>query len=336
MEEGRLVAFRNAVSEGKVAIFMHRTPDPDAMASAAALQWLFGKWEIESTIFYEGEISHPQNTAMANLLGITMSPLDDYKPANFSKTVCVDFSGQGKDIKFDAIIDHHRVAVPDNTSFVCVEPVGAAATLVWEMIEESGIKFEDDMDGKIATALFFGIRIDTQDLISEAATDRDYAATRNLLDHIDRGILNLLVNYPIPQYYFDIEKVLNQEGNSQVAASTFVGCIDIISPAKRDALPMVADKMVRLEGIETSIVFALIGDHIEASVRSQNPSLDVSVFFQKIFGKEYSGGKLGAGAARVPLGIMGPQSLPDDVKMELWEVQKKVIFHKILHVVSRN
>jgi nanoRNase/pAp phosphatase (c-di-AMP/oligoRNAs hydrolase) len=324
--------------DARVSIFTHKTPDPDGIASACAIQWLLKKkYHLDSTIYYDGEVSHKQSQTMLNVLELTLERAETWSPEEEDFIIIVDATPKNVSTVNEAnvVIDHHRVTEIEG-DMVWLKPVGAASTLVYELIEELELSFDDDMDVRIATALFLGIRVDTSDLTSETATDRDYKASFGLSNSIDRGKLAKIVRYPLPKYYFDLERVLNQEGNSVASDSYFIGTLDIISPTKKDALPMLADKMVRLEGIETAIVFAVVGDCVEASIRSQNSSLDVNSFAKKVFGKDNAGGKMGQGGACVALGLFDYEDLTDELRQELWEAQKKVLFKRIIHVASGN
>jgi len=323
--------------EGKVALFMHRNPDPDAMGAAVGLQWLMQKgYGREVVIFYNGEVSHWQNKTMLNVLEIRMVPESEYVADDYAMTVVVDATtSNASPSEADIVIDHHR-SNEKHAKCAMVEAVGSASTLVWELIRDADITFEDDTDERIATSMFIGIRVDTNELISETATDRDYTASQQLAQHLDRKKLAAVINYPLPPYLFELRKLLDQDGNSAIEKSYFVGTVGIISKAKRDALPMIADERVRVEGTETAIVFAVVDNGIDVSVRSQNASIDIDAFCKKIFGSDFAGGKSGAGGAFVPLGILGYDNLPGEKVNELWEAQKKALFHKILHVAQGN
>ncbi len=55
----------------RVCIMTHDTPDPDALGAAFGMQWLLKKkFDVSSSIFYGGEISHPQNKTMVNTLNL--------------------------------------------------------------------------------------------------------------------------------------------------------------------------------------------------------------------------------------------------------------------------
>jgi len=147
----------------------------------------------------------------------------------------------------------------------------------------------------------------------------------------------LLIVYPIPPYYFDLRRQLDKEENFRSDNGIFAGGIGYITQTKRDALPTMADERARVEGIETSFIFAIVGDHIEVSVRSVGLSVDVNALCQKIFGKQYAGGKIGAGSGKIPLGFLSPNGqVNEEVKTKIWEAVKVFMIDKIFHVMSGN
>jgi len=326
----------------KIAIFTHDTPDPDAMGSARGLQWLIlKKFGLSCDIFYCGDISHPQNKTMVNVLDLHLKKFDDIDLGSYKIKIVVDATEKNCPVKeVDIVFDHHRAS--SNAKVCIIEPLGASSTLICELIRDLDISFEDEADQDVATALFLGVRVDTAELISETTTDRDFEAFKFLTNFVNRKKLASIIDFPIPSYFFELERELNREDaegnctNQKSDGSCFVGCIGIISPAKRDSIPMLADKVVRLEGIETSVIFGIVGDKVVASIRSQNSSLDVNAFAQSVFGKEYGGGKLGSAGASVPLGIFSVSGLPDEIKGMLWDSIRETIFYKVLHIATGN
>lgn len=329
-------------TKDKIAIFTHDTPDPDAMGAARGLQWLLlKKFGLQADIFFKGEVSHPQNKTMVNILDLHLKPYEEADLNLYRIKVSVDCTEKNcaaKDI--DIAIDHHRSST--EATLAMIEPLGASSTIVCELIRALEVKFIDEIDQDVATALFMGIRVDTSELISETTTDRDFEAFKFLSDHVNRKKLANIIDYPIPSYFFELERELNRENaegscvNQQVDGSCFVGCVGVISQAKRDSIPMLADKVVRMEGIETSVIFGVVGDKIIASIRSQNTSLDVNTFAQAVFGKEFGGGKLGCAGASVPLGIFSISNLPPEIKGMMWNAIRETIFYKVIHVATGN
>lgn len=318
-----------------VAIFMHDTPDPDSMASAMGIQWyLKKKLFLESQIFYRGDISHPQNKTMANALGIIMRPFEEYVSDNYSKTIIVDATNKNVNIdEVSAIIDHHR---NDGKAQHChIEHVGAASTLVWEYIKSSDVTFDNDLDYNVATALYLGIIIDTSELRSDTATNRDATASWELMKILDKKKLDTILSFELPAYFFELRDVCAASGNSTIKDTCWVASVGIIPPTKRDVLPMLADDMIRREGISVAVVISIIGDFLQASVRSRS-SVDVNDFCWKIFGKDHSGGKQGMGGARVPLGLSNLRDLNEETRERYYSALKDKLFYQILHVAAGN
>ena len=278
-----------SIPDGLVAIHTHSTPDPDALASAFGIQWILKRNNIESHIFYDGEISHPQNKTLVNYLGINAQKIEEYDKSMYSFNVIVDATESNSTVeKPDLVIDHHKAKTKAKKNFL--EPVGAASTIICELINKLGLKFEDEYDTNVATALYIGIKTDTNDLLSDNTIDRDYESSIGLLPFVDRKKLQAILEYPLPAYFYELEYELQKEGNNRIDGSCWVGSVGVVAKAKRDVLPILVERMLRREGIETSVVLAIVGDVLDASVRSTNASLNVDQFCKKVFDKNHSGG----------------------------------------------
>ena len=98
-----------------------------------------------------------------------------------------------------------------------------------------------------------------------------------------------------------------------------------------------AEERARVEGIETAFVFGIVGDFIHVSVRSVGVSVDVNALCQKIFGKQYAGGKMWSAAAKIPLDFLTVNAhTPEEVRDKLWVAVKAVVMNKIFHVMQGN
>ena len=317
-------------STDRVAIFTHQTPDPDALGAAVGVKWILKKQvNVEADIFYTGEISHPQNKTMVNILGIQTNKIidvdKDYDRNKYALAIAVDTTTDVP-ISVDYVIDHHRNK--ETKAEYIIDPVGATCTIICEMIEQSGMVFDDDIDQCVATALLLGIKVDTDELVSETTTDRDYKASQYLSAFVDRGKLSKITRYPLPGYILACEKVMYSAENNIALQAGYVGFVGSISATQRDVIPYLADKMIRVDGIDTSIVFAIVnGSRIEGSVRSTNSAIDVNDLCRELFN---GGGKLGSGAGRVNLGFLEPADFPDeDMETQIVDMIKTKMFHKI-------
>jgi len=326
-------------SSEPVAIFTHPTPDPDAIASAIGLQWVFKRvYGLESTVFYDGVVSHVQNNTMINVLGLDLFPSSEYDSSLFGQVVVVDSTTKRLNgIDHAAfVIDHHRVK-EDSADLVWIEEVGACSTLVWELFQLLDVTFTGESDQQIATALTFGILNDTHDLVSETACGRDDKALSGLREFADRKKLRSIFKYKRPEYYFELRKILDSQENHQKIGSFFIGTTGPISIVKRDCLAELADEYLRTVGLDTVVIFAIVGDgEVHVCMRSENSSLNVGDFLQKVFGRDFGGGKLGAGSSKIPLGLHSMDELDEELKVVIWGVTKKIIFGKLLKAAGGN
>ena len=103
---------------------------------------------------------------MIKLLRIEQQHFRYLKPVLFTKWALLDsqphHSPEFKDIPFDIVIDHHPCAGDITADFVDVrEQYGATSTMMTEYLR--GAKITPSQ--KLATALFYGIKTDTDNFV---------------------------------------------------------------------------------------------------------------------------------------------------------------------------
>lgn len=323
------------------AILIHNFPDPDAISSALGV-CQFVKMTSGKTpgIYYTGEISHPQNKSMLTLLNLTLEDYEEIPLDKSAKVVLVDTNNVGENsnqplvepnnVQVVAVIDHHKGGHPDGAK-VDFRNVGATASIIWEYLQDVGYSYEGDEGKLLATALVVGITTDTDSLMSDNTADLDFQAYQDLLNKADKQKLNSIMKYPLPPYLFDLRHRAFLDENRRIEEGTVVSGIGVISSTKRDALPIIAEEFLRMSGITTTVVFAVIDDVIDISVRSKDITMDVGSFLQKVFG--IGGGKQGAGRARIPLGYLKVDGNPE-YNEKLWDLIKETTFAKVFSRVK--
>ena len=327
----------------KIAIFTQDNPDPDAIGSAHGLSWLLRKINpgVAVTVFYGGEISHPQNRTLVNLLNIQMKKVDAQKDySEHALKIFVDVASAGKknlqsvDVEPDIIIDHHEDNPDGDYLLKDIRVVGATATIICEYIRELGFDLsqESEEESKVATALLFAIENDTGNLVSENTRPLDAECFLYLLERVDINIITNVRDYPIPRYFFEMERTANK--NKKILGSVLVTGLEYLKADRRDGLPYIADKFLRMEGIETVVVFGIIDDHLVASLRTTNKSISLNNICHTLFGEAYSGAKTRSGGARVPLGIIAPQNADESVRTMVWEALKTKLTVEIFEKIS--
>lgn len=311
----------------RAAIFTHAGPDPDAISSMMGLQWLLLQYEIESDLFFDGNVSHPQNKAVVNLLDPNMLPLSEYVAESYDLRCLTDTvpanAGASEEVQFDFVVDHHQENVNGNFDGVFINlKAGSCAATIVELIRESGFTFVEgnDYDSRVATALIVGIITDTEFQMSDDTTQLEFDAYGWLFEFRDSARLKRITNYERPRVWIDLEA----DAVKRVQVEDGIGVVGLGSiPGKhRDVIADLAQQMVTWEDVNTAVVFALVeGCRVEGSVRSISASMSVPHLCKALGGSHgKGGGKLGKGAYRYDLGGLAFDDGDDeDTREEMWK-----------------
>jgi nanoRNase/pAp phosphatase (c-di-AMP/oligoRNAs hydrolase) len=305
---------RHLLADGsELTIVCHNNPDPDCLASALALGRIAAAAGIdEQYILYSGDISHQQNRAFVNLLDIELEPFEsatvtDRPPESLLAFVDHSVPGQNNpvpaDTPVDVVIDHHPAEEIDARFVDHREELGAASTILTEYVRALDV----DLDTPLATALVFGIRTDTLDFL-RGATPAEYDAASYLHDHADRAMLRELSTPSVTGGTLDaIATAIDNRRTTGAVLISHVG-----RTTERDVLPQAVDYLVRLEGVETAIVFGLANDAIHVSARSPDPRVHVgNVMHEALADVGSGGGHYDAAGGEVPLGIFADYTTDD-------------------------
>jgi nanoRNase/pAp phosphatase (c-di-AMP/oligoRNAs hydrolase) len=331
----------------KAAIFTHAYPDPDAIGSMMGMSWLLLKaFGLESDLFYSGEVSHPQNSVMVNLLDPGIKRFEEFRKDNYDLHILVDTIPENAGVKcaidFDVVVDHHRELPHDYKGVLIHKKCGSASAIVYDMIKHIVKKddwFDGEVDGdtKVATALIAGIVTDTEYMMSDDSTEFEFKAFSELFPFRNSGFLKQIVFFKRPKFWIDkkaegcTEADINEEGFAVVG-------LGLIPEKQRDLIADMAEEMVSWASVETAIAFGIVGgDRIEGSVRSLNASLTVSDFCRKLGGAHGSGGgKHGKGAYKLPLAgfAIDPDEDKEDIEAA-WLSIKTREAKRILRAVKK-
>lgn len=333
----------------RVAIFTHRCPDPDAMASMMGMSWVLQKsFGLESDLFYVGEVSHPQNGVLLNLLNIDLQRVEEsYNSEDYGLRILVDTIPEnagvnGRSVDFDIVIDHHR-ELPSNFNGVLVhKKVGSCASIIYDLMkhfvpQDDWLDEDSDSDQKLATALIAGVVTDTEYMMSDDSTEFEFRTFSELFPYRNSSFLKKIVFFKRPKLWIDKKAEACTNARISEDGYAIVG-LGIIPEKHRDLIAEMAEEMVHWNSVETAIAFGVVGgDKIEGSVRSLNPSLTVSDFCKKLGGKHGTGGgKHGKGAYRLSLAGMSidPDEEEEDVN-EAWESIKNRETKRIVRAIKK-
>jgi len=339
---------KNYEGENPIAIFSHRCPDPDAIGSMMGIRWLLRKhYGLDSKLYYDGEVAHPQNVSMENLLEPGLQSSDSYAPNEHDICILVDTiplnaGTGGHSVKFDVVIDHHRDLPKDFDGVLIHRKSGSCAAIIYDLIKKlvdhETNWFDDETDGdtKVATALIAGIVTDCMFLMADDTTELERLAFNELFEYRDSAALHQIVFFKRPRLWIDKKATGCVEADVDGEGYAIVG-LGIIPSSQRDLIADMADEMVSWATVETAIAFGVVGgDRIEGCVRSLNASVNVPELCKKLACKAGSGGgKHGKGAYRIDL---SPAFDPDEEEQDLhgaWNSLKGRETKRIRRLISK-
>jgi nanoRNase/pAp phosphatase (c-di-AMP/oligoRNAs hydrolase) len=293
----RLHAFW-AIFEKEDEVLVVINADPDSLAFALAIKKLL-RYRVKSvTIAHPNEIRRLNNVAMVERLKIPLVRLKDIKNGDFSKKVMVDSQPDHlpcfEKLKIDAIIDHHPVSGDWDVAFLDIRPeYGAASSMAVEYLRAAGLK----PSVALATALFYGIKVDTQDFEQKSVL-ADGISFRYLFNIANRDLVRkfeLTDLRPSELKYFNI--ALSELKYSKRRYYSHIGRVR--SP---DVLVIVADFLNHVGDIDWVFISGIHGEKLVVIFRCDGYRKSAGKLANRIFGSLGSaGGHKGAARAEVPL-----------------------------------
>lgn len=257
----------SSLGGGSVYIQTHNFPDPDALASAMGLQYLLGKYNVESIIVYKGKIDHGSSYAMVQKLNIEVMEYDDTSDVltEESRIILVDAQKGNANIldmpgKEIACFDHHPIFGENEYKYSDIRPdVGACASIISKYILDEG--FEPTTE--VATALLYGIKIDTANL-TRGVSKLDLDMFYYLYNKVDKTVMasldnSIMRNSDLKAYSTAINSIKTIDRVSY--ANTGINCQEALIAA-------VSDFIMMLDTTDSTVVYSIKDDGIKISVRT--------------------------------------------------------------------
>jgi Exopolyphosphatase-related proteins len=279
----------------------HDYPDPDCIASAYGVAHLLSFWGMENSIIsFGGFVGRAENRAVIRYLNIRTIPYVLLEIKDYDCIIVVDcFPGNNNvslppGISVNAVLDHHRVTIPDNAPFFhdVRKDIGATSTIVTEYMLSAGCP----ITAKLATGLFYGIMTDTGDMRRDT-TAEDLACYKILFDKMDHRLLSQIEH---PDRDVEFFKMLYRAAQSIVIFES-VGYIHLGQVSSPDYVGEMVEIFHSLESNEITICTGIFKKNIFFSIRSKNR--DEAGISSENIAKALNGGGGGhgkAGAGRFP------------------------------------
>jgi nanoRNase/pAp phosphatase (c-di-AMP/oligoRNAs hydrolase) len=250
----------------KIAILLQPDPDPDGIACGYALRALLGRKSPTTPLVSFGEVKRPENRAMVEALGIEVRTIAPAELDEFDGLALVDVQPSvfgenppARVLSVDVVIDHH----PERSGYDAVmrdirPSYGATSTIVTQYVRAAGL----EVHPKLATALLYGIKSDTQ-LLGRETSRHDIQSfaflhllhSPALLRRIERPALPLAG--------------LRALGRALAATRVEEGIhMLVLGRVREDVIPQVAELGLQVEGAEWSVAAGLVGADLVFSVRN--------------------------------------------------------------------
>jgi nanoRNase/pAp phosphatase (c-di-AMP/oligoRNAs hydrolase) len=217
-------------------------------------------------------------------------------------------------LHFDVIVDHHPLSDLGEPKFADVRPTyGSTATIFTEYFQAAGMR----MSKKIATALFYGLKVDTGNL-TRNVSDADVAAFRYLRMRTDENMVRTIELSQLPVEtldYFAIA-IANKKIKREVAFA-YLGTIP-----NPDMCVHVADFFIKLTGISWAVLACRSRDRVVVVFRSDGFRKHAGHLAEGLF-MDYgsAGGHRTMARAELSSRLRGSSGSPD-VAIEDWLLKR--------------
>jgi len=290
-------------TEDKLAILIHA--DPDAIASAFALKRLFWRKVKKADVVRINKIERADNLAFINLLNLKQPHIRNYKTTEVTKWAIVDsqpnHNPEFDKFRFDIIIDHHPVSANLAGAFIDIRPdYGANSTILTEYLQASKIK----PSPRLATALFYGIKTDTNSFARGTASN-DMNAFRHLYEYANLNIIKKvesseMTKKTLPSFKLALQRL------TVVKRTAVIHLGDVQDAA---TLVMIADFFMKLAEATCSIVSGILDRKLVVIFRNAGFRRDAGKLARKMFGRVGSaGGHKSMARAEIPLKRIKPKA----------------------------
>ena len=276
--------------KSNILITAHVHPDPDAVASCLGMSKLLSNAlpAAKVAVRFKGSDS-PRLSAFVKTVGLSFEPWDDAALPQYDAIVMLDTqpsfgtSPLPAGVMPTVVVDHHRgrgrrPSVP----FVDVQTdVGATASIVFSYFME----LQQSIDPTTAAALLYGIECD----IAGAAGHQsplDAVAISGLVLNADVRKLWQMRYVALPENYFvAFARAVQSASRFGSVVVTHAGAVRQLEEAA-----LLADGLLRLDGVDCVLVTAIHEGRLILSLRTQSSRHSAGELMRRLVNKLGDGG----------------------------------------------
>ena len=313
MEWKRLV---NLLKGHVVYLQTHNFPDPDALSAAFGMQVFLKANGVKSTICYAGKIEKNSTKRMLEKFSIEAVHIDDL-PHMSEEDYIVTIDAQKYNSNITdfigdevACIDHHPTMISCAYAYSDIRICGACCSIVTDYFIKSGTS----MDSNTATALLYGLKMDT-DSFNRGVTDFDIEMYAYLHKRADNQQITAMYNnsMEIEDLYAYGEAIRN------IKIYDNVGFAKISFDCPDGLIAMISDFILGLDIVEFSVIYAVRDGGFKFSVINETEDChDGTITAAALDG-------LGGGGGHFTMagGIVLPDKMPELGHNPDFEIQQR-------------
>jgi nanoRNase/pAp phosphatase (c-di-AMP/oligoRNAs hydrolase) len=183
----------------------------------------------------------------------------------------------------DIVIDHHPIRrATRKVTFTDVRSnYGATSTILWEYLSEAQIA----PNLRLATALLYGIRSDTQDLGRESSK-ADVEAMEALYPLANKRMLSQIQRGRVPSAYYQM--LATALANTTIYGTFAIS--DLREVENPDMIGEVADLLLRHEKVNWTLCYGVHAGRMLLSLRTQDTQHDAGEVMRRIVYRIGTGG----------------------------------------------
>ena len=286
-------------------ILTHNFPDPDALASAYALQYLAAqKFGISSHIEYGGVIGRMENRMMVKLLKLPVKKLNLKFLEKTPNVALVDTQPEFNNNSFPPskhatlVVDQHEAdKIPAADCAIIDKYCGATSAVFARALLMSGV----EITPRVATSIVYGILTDTMSFFHSSRADL-IQTYMDIMPFCDMGLLAKIQHPPQANIFFTL--LSRGIDLARVRRKVIVSHLGAVGDP--DSIALLADFLLSYKGANIALCTGRYGGALRISLRVGKRGFSASDVLRDIVERGEAGGhdsiaggsfKVGAGAS---------------------------------------
>jgi len=294
----RVQAIRKHFADAeRVLILLHDDPDPDGIAAGLGLRTLLGRKPQTSPLASYKPVTRPENLQMLADLSIDITPMAEVDLSRFQRIAMVDVQPPyfgDRHLKVDLVIDHHPKLRGYQAPFREIHTsYGSSSTMVTEFLRAADV----EINQRLATALFYAVKTDTQ-YLQGTHHSADLESFFYLYARCNRRAISRMERAQLPAA--DIDRI----GRGLLERHLIEGKLFVHLGAvqRDDVITQLADFCLRFEGVSWSFVSAVLEGNLVVAVRNVGYLKNAGEITAKAFGEVgNAGGRSTMAKAIIPI-----------------------------------